>query len=155
MLFQIEDQWVFCVWIRNFLYQSKWEALTPWVLWMCKWMCGIPNWENNELLLSCVLCMLLGAQSTSDLPCGSNALLWQEAWGLEVRILPWESGDSRSGLCHHLRYSNHSYAALCVYECGVSSLLYLSLSHTGEVQKMLEEKNVTLNEVEPAPLDTM
>lgn len=45
--------------------------------------------------------------------------------------------------------------ALCVYECGVPPRLYFTLSHTGEVQKMLEEKNVSLNDVEPAPLDTL
>lgn len=37
----------------------------------------------------------------------------------------------------------------------VSSLLHRSPSHTGEVQKMLEEKNVSLSDVEPAPLDEM
>lgn len=43
-----------------------------------------------------------------------------------------------------------------LYECGVSSLLYFShVSCIGEVQKMLEEKNVSLNDVEPAPLDTL
>lgn len=33
-------------------------------------------------------------------------------------------------------------------------VLFLT-SRIGEVQKMLEEKNVSLNDVEPAPLDTL
>lgn len=37
----------------------------------------------------------------------------------------------------------------------VQCLLYLLLSHAGEVQKMLEEKNVSLSDIEPAPLDAM
>lgn len=66
-----------------------------------------------------VLCVSSGPESTADLPRGSNALLWQETRSLEVRLLHEQSWDQRSGLCHHLRYSNDSHDAVCEYECGV------------------------------------
>lgn len=42
-----------------------------------------------------------------------------------------------------------------LFQCEVSPLLYFYFAPVGEVQKMLEEKNVSLSDVEPAPLDAM
>lgn len=56
--------------------------------------------------------VLLGAESTADLPRGRDAMLWQEAGSLQVRLLPEGARDSRSGLRHHLWYSSYFYAAL-------------------------------------------
>lgn len=53
---------------------------------------------------SIILCMLLGAQSTADLSRGGDALLWQEARGLEVRLLHGQSWNPGGGLCHYLWY---------------------------------------------------
>lgn len=47
------------------------------------------------------------------------------------------------------------YFEVCERNFLASSHLYLSPLLTGEVQRMLEEKNVCLSDVEPAPLDAM
>lgn len=47
------------------------------------------------------------------------------------------------------------YFEVCERKCLAYSHLYLSPLLTGEVQRMLEEKNVSLSNVEPAPLDAL
>lgn len=110
--------------------------------------------SEKERLLKCVFHVFLGAESTADLPCGSNALLWQETWGFTVRLLHAQRWDPWSGLCHHVWYSDYSYSGLCAYGLALSSVLFF-LSIKGEVLKMLEEENVSLNDLESAAPDTM
>lgn len=138
------------LWSKAILPDNRWAC----ICWGVVFAECIAQKSQKERLLKCVFHVFLGAESTADLPCGSNALLWQETWGFTVRLLPDQRWDPWSGLCHHIWYSDYSYSGLCAHGLAVSSVLFF-LSIKGEVLKMLEEENVSLNDLESAAPDTM
>lgn len=67
-----------------------------------------------------------------------------------------DSAETREVDCV-ITSGNVTTQAMLFMSMNVSYHLFFNshVFHTGEVQKMLEEKNVSLSDVEPAPLDTM
>lgn len=101
------NRW-WALWLKDTLQNSRYKNM----------------WTHNRLFkLNCVdvqlwglkdwvaKTVLLGAQSTADLPCGCDALLWQEARSLQIRLLHGQARDPRSGLRHHLWCTTYFYTA--------------------------------------------
>lgn len=142
------NRW-WALWLKDTLQNSRYKNM----------------WSHNRLFkLNCVevqlwglkdwvtKTVLIGSESTADLPRGGDALLWQEARSLQIRLLHGQARDPRSGLCHHLWCSTYFCTAFAKW---IHFYNFLFFFYTGEVQQMLEERNVSLSDVEPAPLDTV